>query len=61
MRELLDDLVRIHFSFYLNADRASLDLNDANTELAAISAKYGATIAEVLLLAGFIKNFVDAN
>jgi hypothetical protein len=38
-----------------------LDLNDANTELAAISAKYGATIAEVLLLAGFIKNFVDAN
>lgn len=61
MRELLDDLVRIHFSFYLNADRASLDLNDANTELAAISAKYGATIAEVLLLAGFIKNFVDVN
>lgn len=60
MRDLLDDLIKIHFSFYLNSERASLELNNANTELSAISAKYGATIAEVLLLAGFIKNFVDA-
>ncbi len=59
MRELLDALVKIHFAFYLNPERARHDLAQSDTELAAISAKYGATVADVLILANFVENFVD--
>lgn len=58
-RELLDDLVKIHFAYYLNEDRADL-LNNPTDELRAISAKYGTAVAEVLRMAGPILNFLES-
>lgn len=58
-RELLDDLVKIHFAYYLNENRADL-LNNPTEELRAISAKYGTAVAEVLRMAGPILNFLES-
>lgn len=57
-RELLDDIVKIHFEYYLNTSRAETLLTE-ESEIAAISAKYGESIAEVLMSANFIEKFVD--
>lgn len=50
-RELLTDLIKIHYEFYLDTPKATLDWEAEGTELAAISAKYGDSLANIMCMA----------